>query len=520
MEEVIKRIIWIDENVNSQENQVFLEILKDGIKDAKFYLVESVEHAFYLIKYKKETIVQKDGTKRDSKIFQFRLFYVIVSGSLSNKYFNEYVKATKELTILAANIIFCRDESKHRMSAYYLDKFLNPGKVYDEKSIDKIIEYINKDESPFTNYSSILQNKKIYKPGDEKYGDVFFNANNISDITYPYYFGQMINSTFINDFDLEGFQYFLLDYYPELKDLIFPSREKKIEIPYYLLAKFYLHMYTYEKVNFFKNMNFDLFNNKFDIYRIYIFLLYHALNQKSIKQYYNKSLFRGAILSKNEMKHFDQTWKNKEELKKINDNCQNKDEINSCLYFSKNFMSFSKKLDVALGFMNEGNENLIPVLFEVEGIDEKEQINDFLVTNLDLDNITEYEEEDVLFLPFSCFEIISINNEEINSFGKIIKFKKINLSYIYKYKTSIHEYIQKIEEKEKFEVFLKEVINSEFRNEISESMNFYNLDIGKEFQKCIIKTINYFKIKSTNYYVEKFNDLLDEPPQFIEKVFF
>ena len=30
MEEVIKRIIWIDENVNSQENQVFLEILKDG----------------------------------------------------------------------------------------------------------------------------------------------------------------------------------------------------------------------------------------------------------------------------------------------------------------------------------------------------------------------------------------------------------------------------------------------------------------------------------------------------------
>ena len=228
------------------------------------------------------------------------------------------------------------------MSAYYLDKFLNPGKVYDEKSIDKIIEYINKDESPFSNYSSILQNKKIYKPGDEKYGDIFFNANNISDITYPYYFGQMINSTFINDFDLEGFQYFLLDYYPELKDLIFPSREKKIEIPYYLLAKFYLHMYTYEKVNFFKNMNFDLSNNKFDIYRIYIFLLYHALNQKSIKQYYNKSLFRGAILSKNEMKHFDQTWKNKEELKKINDNCQNKDEINSCLYFSKFLCLFPK----------------------------------------------------------------------------------------------------------------------------------------------------------------------------------
>ena len=47
------------------------------------------------------------------------------------------------------------------MNAYYLDNFLNPGKVYNEKSIDKIIEYINKDESPFSNNSSLLENKKI-----------------------------------------------------------------------------------------------------------------------------------------------------------------------------------------------------------------------------------------------------------------------------------------------------------------------------------------------------------------------
>ena len=46
----------------------------------------------------------------------------------------------------------------------------------------------------------------------------------------------------------------MLEYYPELKYLIFPSKEKKISIPYYLLAKFYLHMYTYE-CGFFKNMN-------------------------------------------------------------------------------------------------------------------------------------------------------------------------------------------------------------------------------------------------------------------------
>ena len=53
-------------------------------------------------------------------------------------------------------------------------------------------------------------------------------------------------------------------------------------------------MYTYE-CGFFKNMNLDLSNDKFDLYRVYIFLLYNALNQKSIKPYYNNSLFRGTV---------------------------------------------------------------------------------------------------------------------------------------------------------------------------------------------------------------------------------
>ena len=43
-------------------------------KDVKFYLVESVEHAFYLIKYKKETIVQKKVQKGIQKFFNSDYF--------------------------------------------------------------------------------------------------------------------------------------------------------------------------------------------------------------------------------------------------------------------------------------------------------------------------------------------------------------------------------------------------------------------------------------------------------------
>ena len=302
----------------------------------------------------------------------------------------------------------------------------------------------------------------------------------------------MINSSFITEFELESFQCFLMDYYPELKDLIFPAREKKIDIPYYLLAKFYLRMYTNEKSNFFKNMNFDLSNDKFDLYRVYIFLLFNALNKKTIKSCYNRSLFRGTVLSKAEFEKIEKALNNKRELDKINELVKNKNEINTCLYYSKTFLSFSKNINMAKGYINKGNDELIPVLFEIKGLDKKFKNDDFVVTNLDLVNISEFNEEEVLFLPFSCFDLISIKDEEMNIFGEIVTIKKIELEYLYKNKKYINEYIHKIKEKEQIAIFLRDVINSAFSNEISEKINLQNFDIKKKFQEFLSEK---YKIK-------------------------
>ena len=167
-------------------------------------------------------------------------------------------------------------------------------------------------------------------------------------------------------------------------------------------------MYTYE-CGFFRNMNLDLSNDKFDIYRIYIFLLYDALNKKSIKSY-SKNVYRGTVLSKKEYDDLETSLQYNEELNK---NKKIKKEINVCLYNCKMFLSFSKSLNIATRFINGGNKDLIPVLFEVEGLNEKDmENNDFFISNLDLENINEYnDEKEVLFLPFSCFEIISIKDE-------------------------------------------------------------------------------------------------------------
>jgi hypothetical protein len=46
--------------------------------------------------------------------------------------------------------------------------------------------------------------------------------------------------------------------------------------------------------------------------------MYDALNNKSIKSFYNKKLYRGAVLSKKELENIEKLFKINEEFKKMN----------------------------------------------------------------------------------------------------------------------------------------------------------------------------------------------------------
>ena len=90
-------------------------------------------------------------------------------------------------------------------------------------------------------------------------------------------------------------------YYNQLKHLFKPSLEKNIDIPLHILAKFYIRAYTMEN-DFYKVLNRDLSNGYFDNYRIFIFILYNALNKKIFKSFCEKTLYRGGCLLKEEYK--------------------------------------------------------------------------------------------------------------------------------------------------------------------------------------------------------------------------
>jgi len=92
---------------------------------------------------------------------------------------------------------------------------------------------------------------------------------------------------------------------------------------------------------------------------------------------------------------------------------------------------------------------------------------DFFVSNLDCETLSDSpDEKEVLILPFSCFEIINIRNIEING----IKTKEITLNYLDKYKKQIDEYINKLDNKEKFIEFFNDILNSSFAKEIEEKL--------------------------------------------------
>ena len=128
-------------------------------------------------------------------------------------------------------------------------------------------------------------------------------------------------------------------------------------------------------------------------------------------------LYRGAKISK-------------EEINKIKSYIKKKvKNLPGAIVFSKSFLSFSKSDEVAKKFLNKGsiNTNLSKVLFILKKND-NERYN--LSTHGDIENISYFpKEREVLFFPFSTFEIKNIKEIKINE----EKVYEINLLYLGKY---------------------------------------------------------------------------------------
>ena len=161
-------------------------------------------------------------------------------------------------------------------------------------------------------------------------------------------------------------------------------------------------------------MNEDLRKSKVKKYLTYIQMMYEGIKIKSFTTNNSKMLYRGTYFSF-------------EEIKTLLNYISNKKEgLPAALVSCKSFLSFSLNKNVAQSYL-KSKKNLITVLLIIDNN------NDYSIIHSGSAAIKQFSfysnEEEILFFPFSCFEIKKIeksyNNLCIITLNHLRKYEKI-----------------------------------------------------------------------------------------------
>ena len=179
------------------------------------------------------------------------------------------------------------------------------------------------------------------------------------------------------------------------------------------------------------------------IYKSYIKALYDGVRLRSLPLSNEKILYRVGNLSNDEINKIKKYIKNKIE------------GLPSSIAFSKSFLSFSKDENEAKKYLEYTDKNLPKVLFKLIN-DNKEGYN--LSTHGDIGKISYYpNEKEVLFFPFSSFEIKDIQNINIEN----EKGYEIILLYLGKY-------LKDIENDKNITINENKIPDTEFKKQLCE----------------------------------------------------
>ena len=398
-----KYFIWIDEEKFLNNENIIKKL-------DSFNIRYDIENNF------------EDGLKK-IKQFEFQSIKIIIRDSLYKDFILKFSENLKDYSLIPKILIYSNDKESFIKKNYDINYMFN-NSFYNYYGIQNSFEEVK---------SIILENKKIIKPNNKILLNndenifTFEYIDSIEKLYLPMYFQTLIKPSSTDNYN--EFTKFLLREYSsnkeikELINLLIPLDY----IPNEILCKYYSKIYTFES-DFYKNLNLSLLKNDNEKYLPYIKMMYEGI-KLNVFESYNKTLYRGSKLKKYEI---DQIYDIFREEKK--------QDLPHGIVFSKCFLSFTKEKDNALEFLehekknqydidNNSDYNLVFFELETDSNFKKE-----LSTHADIENFSDYDEKEVLFFPFSCFEIKSINENNSNFFDY-----KIILNYLGKYENKIEE---------------------------------------------------------------------------------
>ena len=367
-------VLWIDANLDNYENQEYVKELKLD-SSIRLKLFKNIEQAIEQLKY-----------------IEFKETKIIISGIFYNEFIKKFKENILDMYIAPKIIIFTRDrENFIKLNKdYYNDKFYSYGGIV----------------TSFYEVKEFLKTKEIKVRKQEDVQLTFEYIEKKENLMLPIVFKALIDN--ISNDNIENYTNILYERYSKekgkIKELL-GSLVSMNNIPIEILSRYYSRLYT-ANCSFHKNINKDLGLNKKDNYLPFIKILYEGLKLKSLPLSNSNLLYRGAKIAN-------------EEINKIKNYLNLKKEgLPGSIVFSKSFLSFSKEKNMAEKFLKyeNKNNNLSKVLFILE---KDENIGYNLSTHGDIEKISFYpNEKEVLFFPFSSFEIknikeINFNNENI-----------------------------------------------------------------------------------------------------------
>ena len=378
-------VIWIEPDIDNIENQNYLKKLQT-FGSLKIRCFNNVNESISLI-----------------KSIKFIETNIIISGTLFIEFRKKFEENIRNIYIIPKIIIFTKDKQKFVEETKISDLnncFYTFGGIHT--SFKEIIKFIinpikkkkNKEEEIQLTFEFIDCKEKLLLPMFYKILIDIISKEKIEKYI------ELLYNKYSNNAEVKK----LLNYIQSMPN-----------IPIELLSKYFARLYTLES-DFYVDLNRDIRENKKDNILPFIKILYEGVKLKSLPISSDKELYRGSKISKDEIKII-QDYLNK----KING-------LPGAIVFSKSFLSFSKDRNEAEVFISGKNikNNLSKVLFILE---KDEKVDYSLSTHADIENISFFNENEVLFFPFSSFEIKEIKEKKVG--GEIIY--EIKLVYLEKY---------------------------------------------------------------------------------------
>lgn len=335
------------------------------------------------------------------KEIRFQKTIIIISQDLFPDFYESFRKNENEMYVLPKIIIFNEinetyDTEKYNTTLLINDEFYNIGGIKNNK--DELIAFV---ESSINKYKpEFVKNNEVRIKNEELKYQLISNKD---ELIVPIFYSKYIKiSEQIKIKECIGNIFKSNENIIPL-GFIFSQLNEAGNIPISILSKFLIRAYS-THINFSLKMNQELLNKHFNDYLPIIQILYKSVYNCYLNFEYSHKLYKCFIDKKNNLETL------------FNNFNQKKNKFPKAILYGYSFFSFyydeSLFDNMIDNFKKKNSNDEVIIKLILEGTKNLRNVSNNTIINKELSYFE--DEKEILFFPFSCFEIKKIdkNNEK------------------------------------------------------------------------------------------------------------